>query len=401
MNENQQIENQLLDEVYSLLGSTQTETIMSLIEAHCEKHNISQRQLSQILGFQRKSLQRLLDGETKKIDLLTFLKINHFLGIGLDKLMQVYVSSLGQEKIKEMEDARVRTFIVENFDLDGLKKIGFLNSTSDFNLIHDRIVQFFQLETIYDYQDGVYAYFSRTKNQSSDNMRTLWVKSAHAQFSRIDNPNNYNRNQLIELIPNIRPYTRHENTGLLTVVKALYNIGITVIYQKYIPKLQVRGATFIVKEKPCIVLTDWRNYDSIWFTLMHELHHVLYDFDKLSSTKYHLSGEPDVLLLEEEANEFAKEYLFSDEKMKYISNFIDSHGVVEEYAKKQKIHQSIIYSFYCWKKKETDDSDIGYKKFSKHFVKADVALNSLNYFDWSEDNIGEIAKRLQNTLSKY
>ena len=114
---------------------------------------------------------------------------------------------------------------------------------------------------------------------------------------------------------------------MLTVFRALYNVGVTVIFQPMLSRTQIRGATFLINNKPCIVVTDLhKSYPTIWFSLIHELHHVLFDLEELEKVKYHLTGEPDLFLMQEDkANEFASEYLISAEKLRYIEPLIHNH----------------------------------------------------------------------------
>ena len=86
-------------------------------------------------------------------------------------------------------------------------------------------------------------------------------------------------------------------------------MGVTVIVQTQLLTTQVRGGTFIINGKPCIVLTDlFKKYPTIWYTLIHELHHVLYDLETISLTNFHITGDPDLFLIEEKADDFAREY---------------------------------------------------------------------------------------------
>jgi HTH-type transcriptional regulator/antitoxin HigA len=131
----------------------------------------------------------------------------------------------------------------------------------------------------------------------------------------------------------------------------LYNLGVTVIVQSYLTKTQVRGGTFVVKGKPCIVITDFnKSYPHLWFALMHELYHVYYDFEQLKTLKYHLTGEAqsDLYLFREDyADMFGWEMLFPKEKRQYIKHLIKSESFVNAYAKDNMVHHGIIYASYC------------------------------------------------------
>ena len=86
----------------------------------------------------------------------------------------------------------------------------------------------------------------------------FWVDSAYRVFKDIANPNEYNREDLKNIIIKVKPYSQDVNDGLLIVCKALYHCGVTVIAQELLPTTQVRGGTFVINDKPCIVLTDYR-----------------------------------------------------------------------------------------------------------------------------------------------
>ena len=243
--------------------------------------------------------------------------------------------------------------------------------------------------------------FSKTKRTPHEKMRAFWVKSAHALFKKIDNPNDFDRQSLVELLPKIRPYTQNVSKGFLIVAQALFNVGVTVIFQKYLDNTQVRGGTFVVDGKPCIVITDYNKYyPTIWFALLHELHHVLYDIETIEKHKFHLTGEPDLFLLEEDkANEFARELLFSKEKSKHIAPLIHNHLMVSKFAKENQVHQSIVYAFYQFDEHSEGNSFWG--AFRKYFPDPKEAVGQLNLVPWEKESIDESVEDLKLTLTQF
>ncbi|KPM33420.1 Putative plasmid maintenance system antidote protein [Croceitalea dokdonensis DOKDO 023] len=364
-----------------------------LFERRIEELGITQSRAEAMLGIEKKSLNSILNKEAKRVDIITIIKLAQFLNLPVDGFVKVYLQELPSEQIGDIEKAKKNNFIVQNFDLPQLHKKKFISSKTDYEAIEKRIVTFFGLNSIYDFaQETVTPAFSRTKRSSSDLMREFWVQSALSQFKLIENPNPYNREQLIDLIPKIRPYTKNIEKGLLTVVKALFSIGITVIYQESLPNISVRGATFVVDGKPCIVINDLhKRYPTLWFSLMHELHHVLYDFDEIQQVKYHLTGEPDLWLKEEKANDFAREYLFNKKRSKYIKPFINESVLVREYADKSQVHPSIIYNFHMY------DSD-KWVKFNKYIPDSGLAINNLNVSIWESESVKETTERLKKEI---
>ncbi|ASQ91473.1 hypothetical protein CHL67_11550 [Prosthecochloris sp. GSB1] len=361
--------------------------------------NISQHQALKLLNIERKSLVSILDQESKRIDMVNALKLSNFLNLTPKDFIDIYLTEMSSEAIGELEKARKRTFIVNNFDINKLYSIKFIESKNDFDIIENKILKFFGFDSIYEYEDEKhFPLYSRTKRSSNDKMREFWIKSGHQLLEKINNPNEYSRNNLVDLAPKIKPYTNDISKGLYTVAKALYNIGITVIYQPHLPSVQVRGATIIVNNKPCIILTDvWNKYPTLWFTLIHEIYHILYDLDDIKTITYHISDDYDLFLSEEQANQFAKDYLFSEEKHNYILPFIDNHLVLKEFAKKSNIHPSIIYASHCYEQQKKGNSK-SWMKYSKHIPNSKEAIKYFNTNPWKKENIDESVLSIKESL---
>lgn len=394
-----------MTEIYGLLSQTKpSANIAKLIDNRMSELELSERQLSGILGIERPSLKRLKDGEVQKVDLLTALKLIQFLGLEVDEFIKMYVSTLPQNSIAELEKVRKANYLVETFDLKTLKKVGFINSATDYDEIESKIINQFGLKSIFEYSlEVAYPLFSRSKRPFSDKMLEYWVKSAYSKFSEIKNPNRFDKKGVESLIPKIRPYSRDVAFGLLTVAKALYNCGVTVIVQPYLMKTHIKGMTMIVNGKPCIALTNYYNkYPTLWFTLLHEIAHIIYHLDKVAALNYHVSGDDDLYLIEPEANLFARQILFAEEKINYIKLFIDNNRVVEEYAEQNKVHPSIIYGIYI---RSLEDANPGtdyswlYAKYSSYMnISPEATIKALNTSAWGDCNIKEDSERVKKVF---
>jgi Zn-dependent peptidase ImmA (M78 family)/DNA-binding Xre family transcriptional regulator len=383
----------------AIQSSINVDDVTSLKELYISKRNalrLSDRQIQKMLGMDSKTLNPILNGEAKQINFVNVIKLAHFLGISVNDLIKVYIPDLDSKQIGDIQRAREAGYIVEYFDVAILNKIKFFKPGSSSYEMSEKIKAFFNLETLYSYSEGPHqSAFSRTKRNSNDLMRNFWVKSALVQFETIANQNNYNRKELIDLIPKIRPHTRDVEYGLIKVLKALYRVGVTVIFQPSIEKLQVRGATMVVNKKPCIVLSDLQNnYPTLWFALLHELHHVLYDIEEIGVRIYHISsGEGDLFLMnEEKADDFAREYLLSESRLKFVSGYITSKLSIEKLAKDWGVHPSIIYAIYCYKTGE-------WAFYNKYIPKMDVALQLLNTHPFERETLIESAEQIKKLIS--
>ncbi|MDR2003769.1 MAG: DUF4344 domain-containing metallopeptidase [Prevotella sp.] len=369
-------------------------SIKELFEDKLRELNITQNQALKLLSMEAKTLRPILENTAKRIDVVNIIKLGHFLGLSVNEIMKMYIPEMDIEQIGEIQKAREASFLLENFDIQSLIKSKFIDSKSISN-VKQRVNTFFGLSTIYDFSENkVFPAFSRSKKTSNDKVRDFWLKAAYSLFKDIANPYEYNRQKLIELLPKIRPYSRDEENGLTIVAKALYTVGITVIFQPSIANLQVKGATFIIDGRPCIVLSNLnKRYPTLWFVLLHELHHVLYDFDDISVNRYHLTGEMDLFLLNEDAaDNFAKEYFLSEDRLNFISPYINSRATISKYSKEWSVHVSFIYAFYCQEKNAWGHP------VSKLIPSSEIALKYLNTHPFERETLAESAKQLKELV---
>ena len=77
------MEDRLLNEIYELLGNSAAPTLRSLVEQKKTELGItSDLQLSKVVGIDKSTLERILNGDNKKVDLFSMVKLDEFFGIG-------------------------------------------------------------------------------------------------------------------------------------------------------------------------------------------------------------------------------------------------------------------------------------------------------------------------------
>jgi HTH-type transcriptional regulator / antitoxin HigA len=387
-------------ELYAYLNKN-PQSLKTLFEQKVAQLGLSNRQIENGLDIERKSLLAILDMDAQRVDVINLIKIGSFLDLNVEETLKIFAANLPTSQIHEIEKVRNFNFIIKNFDITTLKSVKILESVRDFEEIENRLKTFFGIGSIYDYERTIGAAFSKTKRPATNKMLDFWVKSTYAFFEKVNNPNPYQREALKMLVPKIKPCTMEVKKGLQTVVRALFNVGVTVVFQPYLPKTQVRGATFFVEGKPCIALTNLnQNYATIWFALMHELYHVLFDETEIQLNTYHLTGENDLFLLNEhKANDFAKQYFISDEKSKYIYPFIQEKVVIEQYAKKIQIHPSLIYNFYCYDKQKEGKNY--WAMFQKYQPDLSEATKNISIALWDKATIAESVSIIQSLIKNY
>ena len=316
--------------------------------------------------------------------MLTALKLAHFLDVTVEEVIKMFAASvMSPTEFKEVERVKEASFIIKNFDIPTLRKIGFIDS-NDYVKIKERIISYFGLDNLYEYGTELAAVlFHRAKTTVEDRMMSFWIMSASKQFKRIDNPNPFDSSRVEQISVQAQQFTRKEKTGFFTIIRALYDAGVTVITQKSIPNTSVQGGTFIINKKPCIVITDhFKSYPLLWITLMHELGHVIFHRDKLATIRYHISdGISDLWLMEPQADKFAQQMLLPLRKLEYISNYIGLESYVATYAQQNSIHPSIIY--YMYAKQLSDRGDkTGFQYYNRFLTKSDVCSAHIHAAPW-------------------
>lgn len=337
-----------------------------LFEQRLVRLGITKHQARKILGIDHKTLDSILTGDSKKLDFVTILKLSDFLEVSQEEIVNKYFQLVSETHNENLEVSKKRSFIVNNFNLSSLKKIGFINSINDFDHIESRINTFFGYESIFEHsKHKVTAAFSSGKRATNKENLSFWYAAARQSLDKTPNPNEFDRDGLKEFFPHIRWHSMDVEKGLLLVAQALFKLGVTlIIVPKFTTDLHIKGATLCYRDKPCIVLTKYTAfYATLWFTLIHELFHVLYDWEQIKKDEYHITGETESIKINEsEADNFARQYLFPDEKMNLIRSHLDEPLFVKHFAEQNHVHPSMIYTFNCW---DVNTQEI-YKKYNKN-----------------------------------
>lgn len=392
-------------DIDSLLGGLfKPPTLKELFEEKLAELNMPPTTASHILGIGYKPLKRLLESTETTVDIIKLFKLADFLQLPKDRVVKIYTESLerNQYQITEATSPEKVKFIKENFDLAILKKAGFLESISDFGEIERRILSRLGLRSIFEYKRPPVdiAFSAGSINTEYHSIRAFWIQSAINCFTALGNPYSYSRDGLVKYFPQIRWHSMNQESGLGQVVKSLFKLGITVIFQPPLQNLKVWGATFIVNERPCIVLSNYYEfYPTLWFTLIHELYHVLFDLDDIRQSRYHLSDDSNeqASVREREllANNFSREYLFSKQKLEEVKANMREHHFVKEYALNNHVDPSIVYAFYAFDQGKVDR--MAWARV-RRYSPPTVCTQAIG-FEWKEKKeVDEIAKSRRMTI---
>ncbi len=376
----------LLGKIMSEMGNQSPQTLSSLFEQRLAELNINQTTAAEIMGIQHRGLVGVLNGTLKRIDFSTLNKLSSFLQLPQKDVLDLFMNTFNDQYSLNVDKEKV-DFIKNNFDLAALKKAGFIEDIADFNEIESRLCELFRLKDILSYKpsEKVPAFSAGKIKKKNSYSQSAWLTKAEELLCELDNPYPYDRNKLIEIFPKIRWFSTDVSLGLKNVITLLYRCGVSVVFMPSFSNLHVRGATIAIGGKPAVILTDYKGfYATLWFALIHELYHVLFDWEEIVQGNYHLSMDDsdDAVLVqkETEADNFARKYLFSKEKSAMIKRYLNNHPEVVKFAKFNDVHPSMIYLFEAF---DAGNKPANWVKAQKYNASVPDSLGKLNS-SWSD-----------------
>lgn len=378
-----------LTSVHAVLNYPETKSLIDEVIEKYEEIGLSENQFCKLMGIQRGSWRRFVAGEQQSVDIALFIKLAHFLERTESEVIELYRKSVRNNERQELDDVKRYSFIANRFDLKRLRKIKFFDGKlTDFASFERRIKQFFLFDNIYEYREiEVKPWYSKTKAKSSDRMLQFWNTMVRRELQSIDNPNAFDRPRFKKIIAQFRAATLDVDLGLAKVVRALYECGVTVIVQSYVAKTSIRGATFAIKGKPYIVLTNLKKkYATLWQTLAHECYHVLTRFDEIARQGYRINTDERELfdneMEEEAAHEFARHLFFDEKNWSQLEKYIGFEAIVEQLAANWNVHPSLLYNVYLERNPKQ------YGRFAQYLTKSHSTVQNLEVKEpWQEATI--------------
>jgi hypothetical protein len=339
------------------------EGLNDLFQKRVAELDIAPTNALELMDIEYRPLQGILNGTSKRFDYANFRKVANFLQIPLERVLKLYFDELAKNFPEDNPYPQNKIdFINSNFDLATLRKNKFIKSITDYKDIEKRINARFGFKSILEYKPekrGI-LFSEGAVVPSNISNRLLWIEDTNEIFKELSNPYEYDRQKLIDYIPSIRAQCLNIDNGLKYVISDLYKLGVTVIYQSAFSNLHLRGATVMVNDKPCIALTNYRGfYPTLWFALLHEISHVLFDIDEIRETGYHITDKgPNEVVFdkkEEHANKLARDYFLSLQKLSAVKPHLSNKAYVKAFAEQNNIDKSFIYVFHAF---YTDSDDL-------------------------------------------
>lgn len=307
-----------------------------------EDEGVIAAELARRLGVTRKHVSELLSGKAP---------LSHSLALALARVTGVpariwnqyesgYRSDLA--RVKEEQELEAQHEQAKAFPLRYLRKWGYITAATK-----DRAGSVRQLLAVLGvasleafevtWARGSVAYRRAAVGRDHAPALATWLALAERHHDGLLDVPAFDRPALENLIPRLRSLTSSDTIAAISeAVEALRQVGVMLCFIPAVPGLGIHGATRWLNGRPVIQLSLlWKSDDQLWFTLFHELGHVLLHGDE----DLYLNGEPTTA--EAEANTYASDALIPPEFVARLPGERDI-SAVQELAAELGIAPSIV-----------------------------------------------------------
>ncbi|EGR2396443.1 TPA: ImmA/IrrE family metallo-endopeptidase [Vibrio cholerae O1] len=192
-------------------------------------------------------------------------------------------------------------------------------------------------------KDGDVLY--RKNKLASDSKVFSWISSLRNKASIIQAYNNLeykgiNKQDILELVT-----LSKDINSIKLIPNKLLSCGIILVYEKYIPGMKLDGALYKNSSGTPVIGISFRykRVDSFWFTLVHELSHVILHYDLIDRIIIDDFDDNMECHLESEANRLTRDLLIPKHAWRSSDARINkTEQSVHFLADKLNIHPAII-----------------------------------------------------------
>ena len=319
----------------------------AVLDEHREAAGLTQAELAQRLGFSPKHVNRLLAGQ-EPVTPDTALKLEAVFGLparvwlGLEARYREHLA-----RASEQQALAAEVPWLDRLPHRALAKLGWVPGGLRGPELVRALRAFFCVGSL-DYLPGVWgevqaAYRKAAAFQSHEWALLAWLAQGERQAERLHCAP-FDAAALRAALPEIKGFSRLSGVEFVDLlITRLASVGVAVVFVPTPDGARVCGATrWIAKDKALVQLSlRYKTDDQLWFTLFHELGHVLLHGKREQFIDFERAG--DVSAQEQEANDFAARLLIPPAEMtRFIVAGDFSRANVLAFARDQGVAPGIV-----------------------------------------------------------
>jgi HTH-type transcriptional regulator / antitoxin HigA len=288
-----------------------------------ETTGMSQKELADRMGRPIKTISEIINGKTQ-ITPETAIQLENVLGIPATFWLSREVR-YREYLAKEEEKKRLETQkdLLSELPLKDLRKRGYLSKTRDKITQVKETITYYGVNHLSQVNDIYFESTSHFRKSDKYNLNVkhlaAWIREGELEAEKIyTDP--YSKENFLEALENIRLLTREDPEQFHPkMIELCRNAGVAFVMVQQYEKCRTSGlARWLRPNKALIQLSlRYKTDDHFWFSFFHEAAHILFHSKKQTflddyKTK---NGTNEI---EEEANQFAANYLIPEDRYKQI-----------------------------------------------------------------------------------
>lgn len=309
------------------------------IKEQLEDRNMTQKEFAERMGYSQKHISQLIKGEAP-LTLQTAQKLEMVLGIPAvfwTNLEAIYRDKLSKAEEENQMDADIE--VVKSFPYNEISKLGWVPKTNDKAERVNNLRKFFEVTELRLLEKSQITRIAcrRLKvTEKSDAALLTWAQKAKRE-ARNKETGPINNEKLKKMLPVIRSLTLQEPCDFMPQLTTLLaSCGISLIVLPHLEGSGLQGVVFKDGKKIVLGTTLRGKYaDKFWFSLCHELGHVMLD---------HIN-HPENLTNEDEeaANQWAGNLLIAKEDFEIFTTKKDfSQNAIQAFSRTIGISPGIV-----------------------------------------------------------
>ncbi|MDN3676284.1 HigA family addiction module antitoxin [Flavobacterium paronense] len=320
------------------------------IKEQMEYRSWTQDELAEVMGMTSKHVNAILkDKQTITLDtakvLAEVFDTSPQYWINLDSNYRLWLNDIPSEKEKQAE---LKANIYERMPVRDMIAKNWIPAFADVHELCENILEFWNCKKL-DFEQWdkqitpLLARKSESFNQYKASYTYTWYHKAMMVASTYTVPA-FDKKGLTALYDDLHNYTIQEN-GINQFLEKLNQLGVIFFVLPHLQKTYLDGAAFYYENSPVIVYTGrYKRIDNFWFTIAHEIAHILYHLDEKNTFFLDNFREEEVNDLETEANQRAAEKLKYQEIIAYLQTKLKylSTNDIESCAQHLAIHPALI-----------------------------------------------------------
>ncbi|MFN6471059.1 MAG: HigA family addiction module antitoxin [Nostoc sp. SerVER01] len=324
------------------LTAARVPTPGKILSRELEARGWTQKDLAEIMGRPVQTINEIIRG-SKQITPETAIELSQALGTSPEfwtNLEAKYRLHLAGKEKNEQDIAR-KSRLYTIAPISELIKNRWIQATDSIDELEQQVCNYLGISSLNETPQLAVNFRCSEYREPEETSRIAWVKRVEYQAKQ-QTIANFDRKQLETAIPEILACAEQVES-IVQIPELLADLGVHFVIVPHLKKTYLDGAAHYLKDKPIIALTlRYDRIDSFWFTLMHELAHIVLGhqgiyLDNLDALENNNE--------EKEANQKAANWLIEPQAFQVFVSGVKkyfSRQAIEEFAYTYHRHPGII-----------------------------------------------------------